>query len=147
MDDPRTDPSLGNLQHAIMEVLWSEGEATASEVHRALQAERGLAPTTIATMLSKMERKGVVSHRTDGRRFVYRATVSRDEVRRTMLGELSDRLFGGSVAAMVAHLLSAHAVDPAELQELRERIDAAEAADRAGTHHPAETARPKAKAR
>ena len=91
MAEPPTDPSLGNLQHAIMEVLWSAGEATASDVHRALQAERGLAPTTIATMLSKMERKGVVSHRTDGRRFVYRATVSRDEVRRTMLGELTDR--------------------------------------------------------
>ena len=147
MADPPTDPSLGNLQHAIMEVLWSEGEATASDVHRALQAERGLAPTTIATMLSKMERKGVVSHRTDGRRFVYRATVSRDEVRRTMLGELTDRLFGGSVAAMVAHLLSEHAVDPAELQDLRERIDAAEAADGAGVLHAAEPAKPKAKGR
>jgi predicted transcriptional regulator len=130
MADTRTDPSLGDLQHAIMEVLWSEGQATAAEVHRALQAERGLAPTTIATMLSKMERKGVVSHRTDGRRFVYRATVSRDEVRRSMLGDLSERLFGGSVAAMVAHLLSAHEVDAAELQELRGLIDAAEADDR-----------------
>ena len=56
-------------------------------------------------MLSKMERKGVVRHRTDGRRFVYRATVSREEVRRTMLGDLNERLFGGSVAAMVAHPL------------------------------------------
>lgn len=126
---PDPDPSLGDLQHAIMEVLWSSGEATASDVHRTLQPERGLAPTTIATMLSKMERKGVVAHRIDGRRFVYRAMVSRDAVRRTMLGDLTERLFGGSVAALVAHLLSEHEVDPAELQEVRELIAAAEAAE------------------
>lgn len=123
-----SDTSLGNLQHAIMEVLWTAGEATASDVHRTLQPERGLAPTTIATMLSKMERKGVVAHRLDGRRYVYRATVSREVVRRSMLGDLTERLFGGSVAAMVAHLLSEHEVDPEELQELRELIDNAEAA-------------------
>jgi predicted transcriptional regulator len=124
-----SDTSLGDLQHAIMEVLWSAEEATAAEVHRALQPERGLAPTTIATMLSKMERKGVVAHRLDGRRYVYRATVSRETVRRSMLGDLTERLFGGSVAALVAHLLSAHEVDSAELQELRELIEAAESGD------------------
>ena len=63
---------LGKLQLTIMRVLWGAGEATVNDVHEALLESHGLAPTTIATMLKKMERKGVVKHRTEGRRFVYR---------------------------------------------------------------------------
>jgi BlaI family penicillinase repressor len=115
---------LGDLQHAIMTVLWTRGEATTAEVHEALRAERGLALTTIATMLRKMEEKGVVDHRTEGRQFVYRPTVTRDEVRESMVGELVERLFGGDARALVAHLVSEHEIDAAELAELRRRVGA-----------------------
>ena len=114
--------SLGRLQHAIMAIFWSRGEATTAEVHGALLEERGLALTTIATMLRKMEDKGVVLHRVDGRQFVYRAAVSEDQVRRSMVGELVGRLFGGDPKALVAHLVSENEIDPAELDELRRRL-------------------------
>jgi predicted transcriptional regulator len=117
--------TLGDLQHAIMTVLWDQGEATAAGVHEALQADRGLAPTTIATMLRKMEGKGVVTHRSEGRQFVYRPVVSREEVRQSMVGELVERLFGGDARALVAHLVSEHEIDGADLAELRRRLDAA----------------------
>jgi predicted transcriptional regulator len=87
----------------------------------AVQADRR-APTTIATMLSKMERKGVVEHRVEGRVFVYRPTVSRQEVHRTMVGDLMDRLFEGDVTALVSHLLSEREVDPNELAQLSRLI-------------------------
>jgi predicted transcriptional regulator len=115
-------PTLGELQHAIMAVLWKRGEATVAEVHEALREERGLAPTTIATMLRKMEDKGVVAHRAEGRQFVYRPTVSEDHVRRSMVGELVERLFGGDPKALVAHLVSEHEIEPGELPELRRRV-------------------------
>lgn len=115
--------SLGDLQLAIMRVLWGRGEATVADVHGALEPERGLAPTTISTMLSKMEDKGVVVHRTEGRKYVYRPTVTETEVRRAMLGELTERLFLGNVAAVVNTLLDAHDVDPDELARMRELID------------------------
>jgi BlaI family penicillinase repressor len=118
--------TLGDLQHAIMRVLWSSGEATTAEVHDALYGERGLAPTTIATMLRKMEDKGVVDHRVDGRHFVYRATVSEDEVRSSMVGELLERLFAGDPAALVSHLVTDRGMDEAELENLRTLLDAAE---------------------
>jgi BlaI family transcriptional regulator, penicillinase repressor len=121
-----TSNQLGDLQHAIMQVLWQQGEASAADVHRSLWEERGLAPTTIATMLAKMERKGVVSHRAEGRRFLYRPTVSEAEVRRSMLGELTDRLFDGSVAALVSHLIQEHDIDAAELDQLRRLVAEAE---------------------
>jgi BlaI family transcriptional regulator, penicillinase repressor len=115
---------LGELQHAIMTVLWGRGEATTADVHEALLRERGLALTTIATMLRKMEEKGTVVHRTDGRQFVYRPTVSEDQVRCSMVGELVGRLFGGDPKALVAHLVAENEIDPGELAELRRRLDA-----------------------
>ena len=115
--------SLGELQLAIMRVLWERGEASVTEVHEALHAERGLAPTTIATMLVKMEKKGVVTHRADGRKFLYAPAVAEAEVRRTMVATLAERLFDGEVTALVSHLLAEHEVDAAELARLRRLID------------------------
>ena len=117
--------TLGDLQHAIMAVLWDQGEATTAEVHDALRVPRGLALTTIATMLRKMEDKGVVAHRADGRQFVYRPTVTRAEIQTSMVGELVERLFGGDATALAAHLVSEHEVDAAELPALRHHVEAA----------------------
>ena len=118
--------SLGDLQLAIMRTLWQRGEATSADVHEALLEERGLAPTTIATMLQKMEKKGVVEHRTDGRRFVYRPTISETQVRRGMVEELTERLFAGDSRALVAHLLEENRTTAAELEEIQRRIEAHE---------------------
>lgn len=114
--------TLGDLQLAIMRVLWARGEAPAADVHEALLEERGLAPTTIATMLKKMEDKGVVDHRAEGRRFLYRPTISEAQVRHSMVGELTERLFLGDAAALVSHLLSEADLDAGELAELRATI-------------------------
>ncbi|MGD2114705.1 MAG: BlaI/MecI/CopY family transcriptional regulator [Acidobacteriota bacterium] len=113
---------LGDLQLAIMRELWRRGEASVAEVHRALESARGLALTTIATMLRKMEDKGVVTHRSEGRRYIYQPTVSESAVRRTMVGELTERLFSGEVTALVGHLLSEYDIDAEELDQLRSLI-------------------------
>ena len=114
--------TLGDLQLAIMRVLWERGEASVAETHQALLAERGLAPTTIATMLVKMEKKGVVAHRREGRRFVYWPTVTEAEATRSMVDELTERLFLGDPAALVSHLISEHELDVDEIAELRREI-------------------------
>src|SRR5258705_11787887 len=95
MEPEAFEPShhLGDLQLAIMRVLWAQGEATVADVHEALEPERGLALTTIATMLVKMEKKGVVDHRAEGRRFIYRPLVSEGLVRRPMVADLTAQLF------------------------------------------------------
>ena len=108
---------LGDLQAAIMRCLWRHGEATVTEVHRELYDERQLAPTTIATMLRKMEEKGVVGHRTEGRKFIYRPEISQEGARRSMVELLTERLFSGNVAQLVSHLLEEHAVDEEELEQ------------------------------
>jgi predicted transcriptional regulator len=105
-----------------MRVLWSRHEATAADVHEALESERGLAPTTIATMLMKMEKKGVVRHYVDGRRFVYQPLVTEQQVRRSMVDALRQRLFGGDASAFVSHLLGEHEIDARELSEIQKQL-------------------------
>ncbi len=114
--------TLGDLQLAIMRVLWASGEATAADVHDALERERGLAPTTIATMLMKMEKKGVVRHYAQGRRFVYQPAVTEQRVRRSMVDTLRHRLFGGDAGAFVSHLLGEHEIEARELAEIKRQL-------------------------
>jgi BlaI family penicillinase repressor len=113
---------LGDLQLAIMRLLWNRGEASATEVHAALLDERGLALTTIKTMLRKMDEKGVVSHWADGRTFIYRAEVAEADVKDGMVGYLLQRLFAGDGAELVHHLIEAGEIDAAELDGLRDRL-------------------------
>jgi len=113
---------LGDLQLAIMRVLWARGEASASEVHASLFEERGLAPTTIATMLRKMEDKGVVEHRAQGRQFIYTSCIEEADVREGMVGDLVERLFRGDSTALVNHLIEAGELDANELDDLRARL-------------------------
>ncbi len=113
---------LGDLQLHIMQVLWDRGEATVGDVHAALPGTRNLAYTTMATMLRKMEARGLVRHRVEGRSFVYRAAVAAEAVSRGMADHLVDRLFEGSLADMVNHLLKTREVSRAELVRLERLI-------------------------
>jgi predicted transcriptional regulator len=125
-----TEYSLTELQLEIMRVLWTRGEATVVEVQDALRPARDLAQATVATLLSRMERKGVIAHHIVGRQFVYHAVVQEQQARRTLVAELADvadRVFHGDVAALVSHLLAARDVAPADLARVRALIDAKEA--------------------
>ena len=117
---------LTDLQLAILRVLWSRGSATVAEITEALKSERGLAQQTIATVLSRLERRGIVKHQTRQRQYVYLPNVSEPDVRRSMLSELTDRLFEGDVAALVTHLLSAREISPGDLARVKALISAHE---------------------
>jgi predicted transcriptional regulator len=114
---------LGPLQFAILAELWRRREATVAQVHDALGRKRGLALTTIGTMLRKMEARGLVRHRAEGRVFVYRPGVRENDVSRSMLSEVVERAFAGSQAALVSQLLRDGEFDPNELLELQRLIE------------------------
>lgn len=117
---------LTELQIAILRTLWERGEASVAEVCEALLPERGLAQTTVATLLSRLERRGVVSRRAESRTYVYRAEVSESDVRLSMVDGLTERMFAGDITALVNHLLTEHEIQPGDLARLRAMIDAAE---------------------
>ena len=113
---------LGDLQLQIMQVLWQRGEAAVAHVHEALGGNNNFAYTTVATMLRKMETRGLVAHREEGRTFVYRPKVAAHTVSRSMADHLVDRLFEGSLTNAVNHLLSTREVSAEELRELQRLI-------------------------
>jgi predicted transcriptional regulator len=123
---------LTDLQIAVMRVLWEKGEASVAEIWEALRPERGLAQTTVATLLSRLEKRGVVVHRSRARQFLYRASVTESEVRQVMVAELTDRLFDGDVAALMSHLLTARAVSPGDLAKVKEMVEAHESKKEVG---------------
>lgn len=113
---------LARLQLAIMQVLWDHEEATVAAVRDALEDDRPLAYTTVATMLTKMERNGQVAHRTEGRVHIYRPILQRESVSQSMVTDLAGRLFRDDVTEMVSHLLDGCDVSREELARLKTLI-------------------------
>ena len=118
--------SLTDLQLAIMRIVWDRAEATVLDVQTRLRPERDLAQTTIATLLSRLEKRRVVEHRLDGRQFVYRPLVTEQEVRRSMVSELTTLLFDGSSEALMSHLLRSRDMNPGDLDRVKRMITEAE---------------------
>ena len=113
------DVSLSELQLGLMRVLWARGEASTAEVAEALRGERDLAHTTVATLLTRLEKRGLLSSRREGRALLYTPRVSEADVQRSMVGSLVDSLFAGRASALVSHLLDARGVDAKELAALQ----------------------------
>lgn len=125
--------NLTSLQLAILRILWERGEATVVDIWEALHAERGLAQTTLATMLSRLERRGVVAHRTVNRQFIYRSLITEHDAKHSMVSELTERVFAGDVPALVSHLLSSQDISPGDREQIRAMLDAATARQDKGT--------------
>ncbi|MBI4501914.1 MAG: BlaI/MecI/CopY family transcriptional regulator [Gemmatimonadetes bacterium] len=123
---------LTELQIAVMRVLWDKGEATVAEIWEALRPERGLAQTTVATLLSRLEKRGVVAHKSRARQYLYRATVTESDVRRVMVRDLTERLFDGDVAALMSHLLTGREVTPGDLARVKKLVEAKESGKEVG---------------
>lgn len=110
--------ALSELQLDVMRVLW-RGEASVAEVASALADSRGLAHTTVATVLTRLGRRGVVASRREARQLFYRATVSESQVRRSMVGDLVQTLFKGDPRALLAHLVKESDVASDDLNQVR----------------------------
>ncbi len=124
MNDESTE--LSELQLCLMQVLWQRGEASTAEVAEALRPERELAHTTVATLLTRLEKRGLLSSRRDGRSLVYRPLVQAEAVQRQRVGELLGSLFGGRPSSLLAHLLGQGRVNEQELRAMRELLDRAD---------------------
>ncbi len=119
-------PRLTAPQLALLRVLWERSEATVAEMQRALHAERPLAATTIATLLSRLEKRGIVAYRTEGRQYVYRAVLNESDARRHALVEVTEGLFEGDIATMVSQLLSSHELRDGDLARVKALVEAKE---------------------
>jgi BlaI family transcriptional regulator, penicillinase repressor len=117
------ETQLGRMQFRIMQVLWDRGRANAREITEALNATEEVAHSTVQTLLRQLEAKGAVTHQAEDRTFVFTPLLKEDKVKRTAARELLDRVFGGNVGSLVAHLLKQERLTRDELDELHRLID------------------------
>jgi BlaI family transcriptional regulator, penicillinase repressor len=109
---------ISEAEYAVMEVLWDEAPLTATEVHERIDQARGWSDRTVKTMLARLLGKGVLAYEEDGRRYLYRPAVAREDYVSTESRRLVDRLFGGSGAALVAHLAEQDALSEDDIAEI-----------------------------
>lgn len=118
------DVALSELQLAVMRQLWTRDEASTAEVAEGLRDEgRALAHTTVATLLTRLEKRGVLASRREGRGLVYRATISESQVQRSMVSGLVASLFEGRASALLSHLIASKEVGDDELAQMRALLD------------------------
>jgi predicted transcriptional regulator len=115
--------NLGELQLAVMNVVWDLGQATVNQVRDQLAAERELAYTTILSVMQKLEKAGWLKHRSDGRTYVYLPRRSRDDAERNALKQFTLRAFGGDPLVLFQHLLDDDRLTEAELAELKKMLE------------------------
>ena len=120
MPRPKAE-KLTPLELEIMHVLWEEGPANVQSVQQKLK--RPLAYTTVQTMLNILHRKGKVKRTLKERAYFYTPAVSRSHVTRQHIGDIIDRLFGGSAESLVMSLVETKHLTPEKLARLQELLE------------------------
>ena len=118
---------ISEAEATVLAVLWNEGPLTAMEVVERVPRERQWSANTVRTLLARLAAKKAIAHEADGRRYIYRPLVERDDYVARESRRLVDGLFGGRVTPLVAHLVrreTLSAEERAEIQALLKELGA-----------------------
>ncbi|MFL6724812.1 MAG: BlaI/MecI/CopY family transcriptional regulator [Sphingomicrobium sp.] len=106
------DVRISDAELDVMEALWAASQPlTASEVAERIDTARGWSLATVKTMLSRLAAKGALTHREDGRRFLYYPAIRREAYVGNESRRFVERLFGGRLSPLVARLAEEDAID------------------------------------
>jgi|SRR6516165_1547835 predicted transcriptional regulator len=119
----KSEQQLTPLELQIMNVLWDYGPSNVQAVQEHLVGSPKLAYTTVQTMLNILHRKGRVRRRLRGRAYDYVPALTREKAATNAIGNMIDRLFGGSVDALLMSLVKSRQLNPTKLQELSDLIE------------------------
>jgi predicted transcriptional regulator len=109
---------ISEAEYAVMEALWQDAPLTATDVAARVSDERGWSIQTVKTLLSRLLAKDIVSAEQDGRRFLYSPLVAREDYVTGESRRLVDRLFGGRITPLVAHLAEQDQLSPQDIEEI-----------------------------
>ena len=109
---------ISDAEHAVMEVLWDEAPLTAQDVAERVDPARGWSANTVKTLLGRLLAKNIIGHEEDGRRYLYRPLVARGDYVEGESRRLMDRLFGGKLTPLVAHLAERDALTNEDIAEI-----------------------------
>ena len=114
---------LGELELEVMQIVWDAGEVTADQVRSRLS--RNSKESTVRTVLRRLEGKGYVTHRVDGRTYIFQAAEARQDVAARAVRRIVTWFCNGSVEDVLVGMADARMLEPRVLKLLAERIDAA----------------------
>jgi predicted transcriptional regulator len=120
-------PELTPAQGEIMDIVWERGEVSASEVRRVLSRRRQVARNTVRTLLERLEEKGWIRHREEGRTFLYSAAQPRQATIGQKVQAIVETICGGSAEALVTALLDYRGLNSGELERIRQMLARARA--------------------
>ena len=113
------DKRITDAELDLMEVLWAANDPlTSADVAERIEAQRGWSMATVKTMLGRLAAKGAISHREDGRRFLYSPAIEREAYVGSESRRFVDRLFGGRLSPLVARLAEEDALDAKDIAEI-----------------------------
>jgi predicted transcriptional regulator len=112
-------PKPTEAELTILGVLWHRGPSTVRQVHDALNATKKTGYTTVLKFMQIMTEKGLVSRDEAPYAHVYQARLPQEQAQRTLVTDLLDRAFEGSMSSLVMQALSARRASPEELSEIR----------------------------
>jgi BlaI family transcriptional regulator, penicillinase repressor len=115
--------ALSKAEMETAKMVWNLGEATVRQVFEAFPAQRGIDFTTVQTYLRRLEAKGYLASKRQGRGLVYRPRVRPEEVIRETINDLVNRLFDGQAVPLLHHLICERSVDEEDIRQLRAMID------------------------
>lgn len=114
--------NLGEVEQAVLEHVWSHGPCTAEACREALAETRPMKESTVRTVLRRLEEKGYVSHTTEGRTFIFRASQDRQNVAVRAVRNIIDRFCGGSAEELLIGMVDHEVLDRKQLERLTRRI-------------------------
>lgn len=118
-----TVPRPTDSELEILHVLWERGPCTVREVHEVLSKSKPIGYTTVLKLMQIMAEKGTVRRNEDQRAHVYQASAPRQETQRRIVGEMLDRVFGGSASQLVMQALATKKASAGELAQIRRMLD------------------------
>lgn len=121
---------LSRAQREVMEVIWDLGEASASTVCERINETRPVARNTIRTLMERMEAKGWLTHRSEGRSYVYAATVPREESLGQRVMDMVEKACGGNPEKLMMALLDYRGLSDDEANRIRRMLDEARASNK-----------------
>lgn len=116
--ESRVVERISDAEHAVMEVLWNQAPLTAQDVAERIGPDRDWTANTVKTLLGRLLAKQVIAHEADGRRYLYRPLVARNDYVERESRRMIDRLFGGKLTPLVAHLAERDALTDDDIAEI-----------------------------
>jgi BlaI family transcriptional regulator, penicillinase repressor len=114
--------SLTALQQSILQLIWSRGSATAEQVRAALEPRHPLKDSSVRTLLRRLEARGYLNHRVEGKVFVYRAEVPPQSVAARAVRQIIDRFCSGSVEQFLVGMVDEKVLSIQEIDRLARKV-------------------------